>query len=392
MKQNNYSTIIDFGSDNLRLSVFNRDSKNIFSSSQQIVDKNNFEEHSKTLNFLIRNTEKKIASHLESIVVLYDNKDFFSVDISIKKTFDQPILFKDIYFSLIREANLLIINNYVKDKIIHLVPIKYIIDGKDYFKKIKDEDKLNSIVIEIKFICINWNIYNKILNIFKNNNLQILNMYCSSYVKFFSYINSFKEYNYLTFLDIGWERSTIISYNKNQPIYFNTIPIGGNHVTKDISKILNLNLSDSEKIKKSFNKSEIEFSFYQENLEGKKNLIKEIIGKDISTDLLRKVVLARVEEIINLAFKDMPFSKDLNNSPNSTLVLTGNGSHLFNENSFHLNIEYDFKEISFYEESDSEICNAGYFYNRIESQEMKFIKKNNKKTGFFEKFFNLFSK
>ena len=67
-------------------------------------------------------------------------------------------------------------------------------------------------------------------------------------------------------------------------------------------------------------------------------MIKEIIGKDISTDLLRKVVLARVEEIINLAFKDMPFSKDLNNSPNSTLVLTGNGSHLFNENSFHLNI------------------------------------------------------
>ena len=189
MKQNNYSAIIDFGSDNLRLSVFNRDSKNIFSSSQQIVDKNNFEEHSKTLNFLIRNTEKKIASHLESIVVLYDNKDFFSVDISIKKNFDQPILFKDIYFSLIREANLLIINNYVKDKIIHLVPIKYIFDGKEYSSNFDKNIKAKTIIIEIKFLCLPIKIYDKIVDIFKKNNLEIMNFFCSSYVKTCSYID-----------------------------------------------------------------------------------------------------------------------------------------------------------------------------------------------------------
>ena len=39
MKKNNYSTVIDFGLNNLRLSIFNDDSKNIFSISKEIFEK-----------------------------------------------------------------------------------------------------------------------------------------------------------------------------------------------------------------------------------------------------------------------------------------------------------------------------------------------------------------
>ncbi len=128
------------------------------------------------------------------------------------------------------------------------------------------------------------------------------------------------------------------------------------------------------------------------NFISKKNLVQEIIGKNISIDLLKKVVLARVEEIIKLVFKDICFSDELNNFQNSTLVLTGSGSNLFDKNSFHLDIKYNFAEISFYEENDSEICNAGYNFDKSENNEMKFLSKSKKKLGFFEKFFNLFSR
>jgi len=193
-------------------------------------------------------------------------------------------------------------------------------------------------------------------------------------------------------LDIGWERSTIISYKNNRLVFFNSIPIGGNHITKDISKILKLTLVESEKIKKTFNKSEIEFSFDQNMDNEKKNLVQQIIGKNISVDLLKKVVLARVEEIILLSLKDINFLEDFNNNINSTLVLIGNGSNLFDKNSFYLNVKYNFEEISFYEENDSEICNAGYNFDINEYNVMKFVNKSKKKTGFFEKFFNLFSR
>ena len=103
--------------------------------------------------------------------------------------------------------------------------------------------------------------FNKISNIFKKNNLQILNFFCSSYVKSLSYINSLNEYKIVSFLDIGYKRSTLLLFKNKKLISLNTIPIGGNHITNDISEVLKLNINDSEKIKKAFNKSESEFSY-----------------------------------------------------------------------------------------------------------------------------------
>ena len=392
MKKNNYHTIIDFGKEKIRLAVFNKDSKNIFSISKEIQKKENYDEHSKSLNYLIRIAEKKISSHLNNVTVLFDHSQFYSVDISIKKEFDQPTNLKETYVSLLQEANLLIFNNYLKDKIIHIIKIKSIFDGKDFYEDTLDDKKAKSIIVELKFLCLNLKIYENISNIFKKNNLEIINFYCSSYIKSYSYINFFSKKDNVTFLDIGSERSTIIFYNKNKSVFFNSIPIGGNHITKDISKILKLTFEESEKIKKTFNKSEIEFSFDQNMNKEKKKLIQQIIGKNISIDLLKKVVLARVEEIIFLSLKEFDHLKYFNNSLNYSLILTGNGSNLFDKNSFHLDDKYNFEEISFYEENDSEICNAGYNFDKSGNNLMKIISKNDKKTGFFENFFNFFSR
>ena len=392
MKKNNYHTIIDFGKEKIRLAVFNKDSKNIFSISKEIQKKENYDEHSKSLNYLIRIAEKKISSHLNNVTVLFDHSQFYSVDMSIKKEFDQPTNLKETYALLLQEANLLIFNNYLKDKIIHIIKIKSIFDGKDFYEDILNDKKAKSIIIELKFLCLNLKIYENISNIFKKNNLEIINFYCSSYIKSYSYINFFSKKDNVTFLDIGSERSTIIFYNKNRPVFFNSIPIGGNHITKDISKILKLTFEESEKIKKTFNKSEIEFSFDQNMNKEKKKLIQQIIGKNISIDLLKKVVLARVEEIIFLSLKEFDHLKYFNNSLNYSLILTGNGSNLFDKNSFHLDDKYNFEEISFYEENDSEICNAGYNFDKSGNNLMKIISKNDKKIGFFENFFNFFSR
>ena len=45
--------------------------------------------------------------------------------------------------------------------------------------------KIKSLILEIKFICLNKSLINDISNKFKKNNLNILNIYCSSYVKSF---------------------------------------------------------------------------------------------------------------------------------------------------------------------------------------------------------------
>ena len=55
--------------------------------------------------------------------------------------------------------------------------------------------------------------------------------------------------NEVSFLEIGWERTTLISYKNDKLKLIKSIPIGGFHITKDISNIFKISLEESEKIK-----------------------------------------------------------------------------------------------------------------------------------------------
>ena len=218
-----------------------------------------------------------------------------------------------------------------------------------------------------------------------------MRFFSSSLVKSFKYINYFKNNKFVIFLDIGLDRTTLIFFDQQKFDCLNSIPIGGNHISKDISQIMKLNIDESESLKKSFNKSEIDFSYDDESSDENKDIVKKIIGKNISIDLLKKVVLARIEEIIKLSLKDINIRKINDKTENLNLVLIGNGSKIFNKNSFQLDNKYNFKEINFYEENNHEICEAGLIFKEKfkEINKEKFTKYQNK-MGFFQRFFNIF--
>ena len=116
MNKDNHLAIIDFGSNKLRLGVFDNNSLKLFFGTKNISQKDDFEEYSNSINFLIREAESKISNHLKNIIVLNDSSHIDSIDLSIKKNFDQEINFEDIYSSVILEANQLIKNCYTKKK------------------------------------------------------------------------------------------------------------------------------------------------------------------------------------------------------------------------------------------------------------------------------------
>ena len=116
----NLETIIDFGSKNLRLEIFNEKSKNVFSSTETII--NNLEGVSieNSLIKLIRNAEKYLSTHIENVIVLYDSAEYYSVDVSIKKVFDQQTKLELVYENLIEEAHFIVSQNYFNDQVIHI--------------------------------------------------------------------------------------------------------------------------------------------------------------------------------------------------------------------------------------------------------------------------------
>ncbi len=386
----NLNTVIDFGSKNLRLGVFDKSSEIIYSSNIQInefLENKNLE---KSLNKLIRDAEKQLSTHLVDVNILYNSSKFNFIDFSIKKSFDQPTLISKHYKSLVEEANFIISENNFKDKVLHISINDIIVDENRKLEILSDDIKTKSLILDLKFICLKKSSVNNLLNKFKENNLNILNIYCSSYVKSIFYKKNFENKNNLIFLDIGYETTSALFFNDNKFQFLNSIPIGGNNITKDISKILKLDLNYSEDLKLQFNKDENEI-ILNKNSTNDINLYSELIKKNISIDLLKQIIEARVSEIIQLSVTQNNFFKNNISDDKPYIIFVGSGSKLLSNN-FNIDFSKDFLELIFFEENDSKICEAGMNYHRSDERFLIINEKKPKKTGFFEKFFNLFSK
>ena len=386
----NLETVIDCGSTHLRLGVFDQSSERIYSSNATITEFDENKGFEKSLNQLIRDAEKKLSTHLVDVNILYDTSKFNFIDLSIKKSFDQPPLISKHYDSLVEEANFIVSENNFKDQVIHIIVNNIIVDGNKKIEVVSEEIKIKFLILEIKFICLNKSLLSIISNKFKKNNLNISNIYCSSYIKSIFYKKNLEIKNNLIFLDIGFERTSALFFNNNKFQFLNSIPLGSNNITKDISKILKLSIEYSENLKIKFNKDEKEISI-EKNSSNNINLYSEIIEKNISIDLLKQIIEARVNEIIELTILNNNYFKKINSTKKQCIVFIGNGSKLIpNINS--INSKKIFSDFIFFEENDSKICDAGINYYKSNESNLAKSKKKPKKTGFFEKFFNLFSK
>ena len=106
---------------------------------------------------------------------------------------------------------------------------------------------------------------------------------------------------------------------------------------------------------------------------------------------MKQVIQARLDEIINISIIQNNYFKKINSSEKPKIIFIGNGSKLISFiNNF--NLKDSFSELIFFDESDTKICDAGINYLRSDERFLTNNKKKSKKIGFFEKFFNLFSK
>ena len=387
---NNLDTVIDFGSKNLRLGVFDQSSELIYSSKIKFIEDSKNKNLDKSLDKLIRDAEKQLSTHLIDVNVLYDSSEYNFLEFSIKKSFDQPTLISKYYNSLVEEANFIISENNFRDQVVHIIINNIIADDHIKLENIFDDIKVKSLILELKFICLKKSLINNLSNKFKENNLNILNIYCSSYAKSIYYKKNINTQKNFIFLDIGYERTSALFFNSNKFQFLKSVPIGGNNITKDISKVLKLDINFSEDLKIKFNEDENEISFIKNSVDDF-NLYREITEKNIPIDLLKKVIDARVNEIIDMSIKQNIYFKKINSIDKPRIIFIGSGSKLL-RNYNNYNLKKSFSELLFYDETDTKICDAGINYLRSDERYLANNKKKSKKTGFFEKFFNLFSK
>jgi cell division protein FtsA len=123
-------------------------------------------------------------------------------------------------------------------------------------------------------------------------------------------------------LDVGAGNIDIGVFEGNKFVYTNTIPLGGDTITRDISLVLNINEEEADKLKRQYglalrsfidNDNEIFLNTY----------IGDSKNKTIRSSELIEIIEARIEEMFALINKDI-MSKALKPRINN-VIITGQG-------------------------------------------------------------------
>ena len=362
-------SIIDYGSSKFRLGAFNY--KN--DGSKYVTNNINFNNDENFKN-LILDLENNINRHLKNLTIMIDSKNCFSVDVAIKKKLDKNTVNKKKFNNFVNEVKLLVEQNYLDYKIQHLIISKYIVDDREYedFIEIKN---IENLIIEIKLILIPSDIINNLRNLLKKSHISIINIFNSSYVKALDYNKNFDKYETKFYLDIGFEKTSLLIFKKNKLVHINFLPLGGKHLTNDIAQVLKIDEIEAEELKLEMNQTNT------------------TINSEDSNKLLIQVVHARLQEIIDLSLKsvnDLEYLK----STKAVLIFTGDGSKILSKNSIFLNEEYNFfSKMNCFEESADIICSAGLNYLSSKNLfEYFVVSKKIRKKGFFERLFYYFNR
>ncbi len=371
MSKKTFKVLVDYGSYGIRVGSCSNETKKIDSNIEFLVDNQKLEKQShknEIIEKLVLNVEKKNNEYLDEIHLMADTPDILPVYImNFDKNNDQ-LLSEDIFENLIEQAKYQINKNYSQHKIIHTIIKNYILD-ENVFNELPKNLNHKKFAVELLFILYPKIFLESVKESFAKQNVIIKNFIFSSYAKSLFYIKGINN-DKTIFVDIGYEKTCAFLFNKRKLEDFKILSIGGNHITKDISKILHINHLDAEEIKLNLDNIEIESYKNKDEIE-----------------LIKKIIFSRIEELLEISTL---FSETNKNLENIKLVFFGNGSKIL-DNKFNSNIMFNYN-INLLEENHIETFLAGQnILENTNNNEPNKIYQTKSKQGFFEKFFHLFN-
>ena len=369
MNNKNFHFFFDCGSSKVRAGAFNKinKKKHLYTESEFFTDYSNLEPQ---IQKIITFFEKDTNEYIDNINLMIDSPKMLSVGISISKKLDGSKLRKSNVQFLIQEAKQQISKYYINHNIVHIIINNYQIDSVDY-SHLPNEIKCHFISLDIIFICLPSNLVLYFKNIFSKSNIVINQIISSSYAKSINYKNNQYLAGQVSFIDVGFNKTSIISFINDKILSMDVLPIGGNHITNDISKILGIDLERAEQIKINFDQD-----------------YKLLNNENFSIETLQKIIFARTEEILELSAKSIKSNSFILGQ--FKVLLMGEGSKILDN---QYKDKYFFSnDMNFLKENVEFICKSGFKLGTgLNKQEVLVVPKKQIKQGFFEKLFHFFS-
>ena len=289
----------------------------------------NLTKASKAIRSCISITEKKAKILLKKINVVLEGPEFLSTKFTKHKKINGSKIHKDDIDFLLKEAKKQLILNDKKQSIIHIFNHNYVVDGKAF----SDEPigvYADSLSHEITFITIPKNNLKNINQAFIDCDIEIERLISNTFALGAKLLNN-KELEFGSILvDIGFEKISLGLFKNLALVHSITLPMGINHITKDISKVCSLSMDESIVIRNN-----IDFSFQNDqNLFDANGYLKNSYFinssfRKISKNLILNVIKARLDEIFETVKKQI-IVPEFNLNSGIGFLLVGGGSYLPN--------------------------------------------------------------
>ena len=289
----------------------------------------NLTKASKAIRSCISIAEKKAKILLKKINVVLEGPEFLSTKFTKHKKINGSKIHKDDIDFLLKEAKKQLILNDKKQSIIHIFNHNYIVDGKAFAEE-PIGVYADSLSHEMTFITIPKNNLKNINQAFIDCDIEIERLISNTFALGVKLLNN----NELEFgsilIDIGFEKISLGLFKNLVLVHSITLPIGINHITKDISKVCSLSINESVVIRDN-----IDFSFqnnqslFDENGFLKNTYFINSSYRKISKNLILNVAKARLDEIFETVKKQI-IVPEFNLNSGIGFLLVGGGSYLLN--------------------------------------------------------------
>ena len=258
----------------------------------------NLKKASSVIRLCISEAERKAKVSLKKINVVFEQPDFLCTRFSKSKKIDGSKIFKEDIEFLLSEAKKQLILNDKNQSIIHIFNHSYIVDKKNFVEE-PIGVYADSLTHEMTFITTKKNNLKNIKQVFIDCDIEVEKFISKTFTLGVELLDN-KKLQFGSFIiDLEFEKVSFAIFKNLAIIHSITIPIGINHIAKDISKMCSIDLEESvniiNNIDFSFNKDQY---IFDENNYLKESYFKNSNFRKISKNLILDVVKARLDEII----------------------------------------------------------------------------------------------
>ena len=330
--------LIELGNINIKCLIFNINEDNSAEILATSIFKSegihngvivNLSKASNAIRLCISATEKKAGSLLKKINVIVEQPEFLCTKLSKNKKINGSKIHKDDIEFLLKEAKKQVTCNDDKQSIIHIFNHNYVVDGKKFIEE-PIEVYADSLSHEMTFITMPKNNIKNINQAFIECDIDVERIISCTFALAVKLLNNNELQLGSILIDIGFEKTSLGIFKNLALVHSITLPIGVNHIIKDISKVCLLSLEESKII---INK--IDFSLknnkelFDEDYYLKSIYFSNSSYRKISKSLILNIAKSRIDEIFEMIKKQIIVT-GLNSILGINFFIVGGGSNLIN--------------------------------------------------------------